>query len=203
MGNPVFLDFERESIRLFPRIEGEGAQRDDLRGVVDAITGNAGRPTFYETVGEVIDWETFHGYAAAEIWLGHALGYLSNRDNYRVYFDPADEKMDFAPWGLEKAFEIEDGIGCGFETPCGLLAELCWADEDCLAAQRATILALDDTLRELNIVNHFDSLSASSIGAARADPLGECPRTPLNAARLNLRDWLGARSEAIRAQWTP
>ena len=202
-GEPVFLDLERALIPLFPRLAGENDRRADLREVVEAVEGNAGRPTFYDAVGEVVDWEIFHKHAAAEIWTGHGLGYLGRGGGYRIYFDPQDEKMDFSPWDLESAFHPEEAFDCPFAEPCGVLARLCWADEDCFAAQRATVIALDDTLAGRDMVGLFDAANALTRATAVANPRDACTPVQLDEARARIRAWLETRSEAVRAGFAP
>ena len=202
-GEAIQLDFEQDLVPRFTRIAGDGRPQADLFEVANALAGNAGQPTFYDAVGEVVDWENFHRHAAAEIWTGHGLGYVGNRDNYRVYFDPANEKMDFAPWGLQHAFHPEGAFGCGFEDPCGLLAQLCWGDEDCLAAQRTAIVSLDETLADQGLVDAFDAADELTRRSVLAGLDDECSREAILEGRVRVRAWLETRSEAILDRWSP
>ena len=199
----VFLDFERALVPRFQLDEGDDVGHADLLTVAVAIETNAGQPSFYDAVGEVVDWDAFHRHAAAEIWTGHIDGYLSNRNNYRVYFDPDDEKMDFATWDLDWTFGGPDELGCGFAEPCGLLAQRCWADAGCLAAQRDAVIALSDHLDTVGLVAQFDALAGLTREVALATPRDACTAEQTQATRAAVRTWLEVQGDELRLGWAP
>ena len=58
-----------------------------------SILGNLGRH---------LDLDRFYRYWAAEVLVGHWDGYVSNKNNYFVYFDSKSERLHFLPWGLDQ-----------------------------------------------------------------------------------------------------
>jgi len=53
-------------------------------------------------IPEVVDMKAFISYMAMELMLGHWDGYCQNRNNYRLYFDPATGKAVFIPHGMDQ-----------------------------------------------------------------------------------------------------
>ena len=53
-------------------------------------------------LGRYLDLDRFYRYWAAEVLVGHWDGYVSNKNNYFVYFDSKSERLHFLPWGLDQ-----------------------------------------------------------------------------------------------------
>ncbi len=53
-------------------------------------------------LGRHLDLDRFYRYWAAEVLVGHWDGYVSNKNNYFVYFDSKSERLHFLPWGLDQ-----------------------------------------------------------------------------------------------------
>ena len=51
-----------------------------------------------------VDMEQFHRFWALESLIGFWDGYCANQNNYFVYVNPADSRLQFIPWGLDSAF---------------------------------------------------------------------------------------------------
>ena len=67
-------------------------------------------------MGETLDVERFLTFIAMEALVGHDDGYMINRNNYRIYFDPAAKRFVFMPTGMDQVFAEEcpfypNGVG--------------------------------------------------------------------------------------------
>ena len=85
--------------------EGDGVRdRSDLKALAAAANEpNAARR--WERLHETLDVARFTDYAALSIMLGDWDGYVLNRNNYRVYFNPADGRAVFLPHGMDQMFQ--------------------------------------------------------------------------------------------------
>ena len=79
-------------------------------------------------MGEKLDLERFAAFIAMEALVGHDDGYMINKNNYRVYFDPTSKRFVFMPTGMDQVFAPEcdfkpNGVGflakAFYETPGG------------------------------------------------------------------------------------
>ncbi|MBK8000492.1 MAG: CotH kinase family protein [Verrucomicrobia bacterium] len=59
-------------------------------------------------VGPLLDMERFAAFAAVEVLAGHHDGYTMDKNNYRIYNDPASGQMVFLPHGLDQLFAKSD-----------------------------------------------------------------------------------------------
>jgi hypothetical protein len=72
-----------------------------------------------ERLREVLDWEAFERFMAAEVWLAHTDGYVHHHADYRLYQNPATGKLAFIPHGMDlllsnpRTGETEPGAGRG------------------------------------------------------------------------------------------
>lgn len=82
---------------------GESTDQADVRTLVNAcsIPDPAQR---WKALDRVLDVDRFLSFAAMEILVGHWDGYTIHTNNYRLYHDPASDKMVFITHGLDWAF---------------------------------------------------------------------------------------------------
>jgi spore coat protein H len=87
---------------------GKGvSDRSDLQ----TLTAAANEPNpakRWERLQQTLDVDRFADYAALSVMLGDWDGYVLNRNNYRVYFNPADNRAVFLPHGLDQMFQRTD-----------------------------------------------------------------------------------------------
>lgn len=195
------LDFAAGLDEMFPLEEGTDVGHADVAAVSAAILAGVGTGDFATPVGAVVDLDFFHHFEAAEQWIGHVDGYAMNQNNYRVYFDPATQRMQFVPWDLDYAFIEDYAWGMSWSTPRGALAAGCWADPDCHEAQADAVDAVLADIDEEALLAAFDGWDALTLDVARDDPKRECPSAQVRPDRNALRDWVAARSAAVRATW--
>ena len=53
-------------------------------------------------LGRHLNLESFYMFWAMEVLIGHWDGYVSNKNNYFIYFDSKAERLSFMPWGLDQ-----------------------------------------------------------------------------------------------------
>lgn len=86
------------------RSSGAGpADRSDLRRLAAA----AQEPDLarrWARLGEVLDCERFVSFLAMEVLCGHRDGYGIQRNNFRLYHDPATGRFVFLPTGMDQLF---------------------------------------------------------------------------------------------------
>lgn len=104
-GNLYEGGFVRDIDRDLDRESGLGpADGSDLRALADAAQErDAGRR--WERLTPLLDVERFATYAALSVMLADWDGYPLNRNNYRVYFDPADGRAVFLPHGMDQLLQ--------------------------------------------------------------------------------------------------
>ncbi len=80
----------------------------DLKALATAIkeTDPARR---WSKLAALLDLDRFISFAAAEVLTWHHDGYSMDRNNYRIYHDPASGQMVFLPHGLDSLFTKPDG----------------------------------------------------------------------------------------------
>jgi spore coat protein H len=82
---------------------GSNHDRADLRRLLDACNIPDPHQRF-ERLGAVLDVDRFVSFAGMEMLTGHWDGYVIHTNNYRLYHDPASDRMVFITHGLDWAF---------------------------------------------------------------------------------------------------
>ena len=82
---------------------GESTDQADVRALVNACS-IPDPQTRWSALSKVLDVDRFLSFAAMEILVGHWDGYTIHTNNYRLYHDPASDKMVFITHGLDWAF---------------------------------------------------------------------------------------------------
>jgi spore coat protein CotH len=60
-------------------------------------------------ISSLLDVDRFISFAATEVFTWHHNGYTMGEDNYRIYADPATNRMVFIPHGYEQLFGKPNG----------------------------------------------------------------------------------------------
>ena len=118
-------------------------------------------------LGRHLDLDRFYRYWAAEVLVGHWDGYVSNKNNYFVYFDSKSERLHFLPWGLDQlATDRNMFWRQGFDPPKSVKADAAIprrlyknpeARKKYFAAMRSL---LDEVWDEEKLVAQIDNLQA-------------------------------------------
>jgi spore coat protein H len=167
-----------------------GADRNDLTRLVSAL--EADDTQLMARLGEVLDLDQFRDFWALETLAGHWDGYSGNRNNYYVYANPVDGRLQFLPWGTDGAF-AEAIPGDTSNTSAvvyarGLIAKRLYA----LPAERARFR---QRLTELN-----ERIWVGGELASELDELTALASDTLPAATAELRAHLETHGELVREQ---
>ncbi len=75
----------------------------DLRALVDACR-EPDLDKRWKRIDERLDVDAFIKFMAMELMTCHWDGYTQNKNNYRIYFNPTDNKAHFLPHGMDQMF---------------------------------------------------------------------------------------------------
>ncbi len=101
-------DFRTEWLGTYDVQEGDGDPAA-LEAVVEAL--EASDDEVLEALDGAVDLDQYLSFWAMEVLLGHWDGYAGNSNNYFVYQDPADGRLDFLPWGIDALFDAAHPFG--------------------------------------------------------------------------------------------
>ena len=79
----------------------DSTEQTDLKSLASAAK-ESDLTQRWKKLAPVLDIERFVSFAAVEVLLGHHDGYSMDRNNYRIYHDPASGQMVFIPHGLDQ-----------------------------------------------------------------------------------------------------
>lgn len=193
------VDFTRSLQDNFTLEEGDDVGLADVHAVTEALSDGAGG--FAERMDPVVDLDQLHRLMAAEQWIGHVDGYTLNQNNYRVYFNPYDDRAEIIPWDLDYAFYNARQWGMSWAKPRGALAEACFDDEGCLAAQAEAVTRALETVDTEALLAQVDAWSALIAEVAEADPRRECRASRVSTEQETVRAWLEERPAELVEWW--
>jgi len=93
-------DFHVHSLVRFERKFGSKKAIASIKNASIALDSDD--RSILDKLGRHLDLDQFYRYWAAEVLIGHWDGYVSNKNNYFVYFDSKSERLHFLPWGLDQ-----------------------------------------------------------------------------------------------------
>jgi hypothetical protein len=103
--------YEGSNNDVTDKLEKDGGDRSteqpDLRALANAAK-EADLGQRWKKLTTLLDVERFIAFAAVEVLIGHHDGYTMDKNNYRIYHDPASEQMVFLPHGLDQLFARTD-----------------------------------------------------------------------------------------------
>lgn len=197
----TLLDFTTSQQDYYVLDEGTDVGLADVHAVTAAISDNWEADTMFEALGAVVDLEEFAREFAAEQWVGQDDGYSLNTNNYLLYFDPSDGKMDLLPWDLDYSFMYDWEWGMSWSRPKGVLAQACKRNDECRALMVTAMSELLDTLDASDLGTEFEQVAELTLPYAMTDPRRECSTAYIESERQELRTWGKTRSDQIRESW--
>ena len=93
-------DFHMHSLIRFERKFGSKKAIASIKNASIALDSDD--RSILGKLGRYLDLDRFYRYWATEVLIGHWDGYVSNKNNYFVYFDSKSERLHFLPWGLDQ-----------------------------------------------------------------------------------------------------
>jgi hypothetical protein len=103
-------DFREEWLGTFEAQEGDGDPAA-LEAVVEAL--EQPDELLIEALDGAVDLDQYMRFWAMEVLVGHWDGYAGNSNNFFVYQDPSDGRLDFLPWGIDALFDSATPFGEG------------------------------------------------------------------------------------------
>lgn len=198
----VLADFENCCDQYITLDEGVDAWAEQVHGLTLALDANEGRPGFYEQLEPLVNWPHHHLTVAAETWTGHNDGYSLNSNNFRVYYDPADEgRAALLSWDMDYAFLEPSSWSLSWTAGRGRLTYACVHDPVCLAAQNEVVAGACDTMDQVDMVALYDRALATVSPLLEQDPREECGAYYTSYYQSWVRSWIATGSERARDTW--
>jgi spore coat protein CotH len=187
-------DFTTTGVAHFDLQSGDGDT--GALEAAQAVLAGSGPDDFLARADTVLDMDNFLDFWAYSIAIGNQDGYPYHLNDYFVYGDPADDRFDFSPWGMDESWDT----AMNWSWTVGTIAQQCKLDPDCLAAlYQHTVDAL--------AVYEAEDPSAYALGVwdlseSLVDDDPRCPYTPaqVTAARSELYARLQAWPDRVRLQ---
>jgi len=190
-GNLYDGGFVQELGPQLERDEGKGPDdKRDLRALVAAI-----RERNPDKLAGLVDIEKFITLMAMELMMGHWDGYTINRNNYRIYFDPATGKANLFPHGLDQIFQDPNFSILNFPAP--MLAAAVMGHPPWRKRYRERLQELLPLFEPARLYAHIDAV------AARLKPAMDETRARRHDFRIrNLKARVAARYPVLQQQCT-
>ena len=197
------VDFLRYIDAHFELEEGEGCRPplDDVHRVTDALYAAHGSDDGFQQLDALVDWDQLLRVWATEQWVGQLDGYFLNQNNYRVYFDPEDGRVDMLPWDMDYAFYEASRWGMDWDHPYGALAGFCSGDPTCRHELRNHVRAVAEILETSDLRGLLEEVVALTMPYAAVDPRACGASLPIVDRQDYMRAWVRTRSEAVREMW--
>lgn len=103
--------YEGSNNDVTDKLEKDGGDSSTEQADLRALANASKEPDLaqrWKKLSTALDIERFITFAAVEVLIGHHDGYTMDKNNYRIYHDPASEQMVFLPHGLDQLFVKTD-----------------------------------------------------------------------------------------------
>jgi hypothetical protein len=103
--------YEGSNNDVTDKLEKDGGDSSTEQADLRALANAAKEPDLaqrWKKLSVALDIERFVSFAAVEVLIGHHDGYTMDKNNYRIYHDPASDQMVFLPHGLDQLFAKVD-----------------------------------------------------------------------------------------------
>jgi hypothetical protein len=103
--------YEGSNNDITDKLEKDGGDSSTEQSDLRALASAAKEPDLaqrWKKLSTVLDIDRFITFAAVEVLIGHHDGYTMDKNNYRIYHDPASDQLVFLPHGLDQLFVKTD-----------------------------------------------------------------------------------------------
>lgn len=101
----TLADYEDAALHIIERKnDEETVDRPYLQAIADALAKSPDA-TLLDDLGKVVDLDAHFRFWAMEVLTGHWDGYHGNRNNSYAYWQPANGKLYFLPWGVDASLQ--------------------------------------------------------------------------------------------------
>lgn len=160
-------DFSRRGISHFELVTGPG-DADALDDARDQVQNHG--DDFYADVNDVLDMESFLDFWTLSIAIGNRDGYPFNLNDYYIYRDPADERFDFMPWGMDESWDTATPKYASYVS--GSIAQFCLYYDATCPGRYSEALSQNVALYEAADLGTF----AAEMQALTAEAMADDPR---------------------------
>jgi len=119
-GNLYDGGFIREITEPLERDEGEGPSHAELKRLA-AAANDSDPEARWAKLEKLLDMDCMLSFMALEMMTWHWDGYVMKHNNYRVYHEPASDKIYFLPHGMDQMFWVANAAIVPVD-PGGLVA---------------------------------------------------------------------------------
>lgn len=200
-GTYVLVDFVDGRDDYFSLQEGTDVGLADIYGITAAASTHHASGMYYVGMDAMVNWDQVLNDWAVQQWIGQNDGYVLNDNNFYVYFNPTDGKLNMIPWDLDYSFLYDYQWGMSWGSPDGVLAAYCAADELCGAAWRAAVERFLATLDEDALVDFAEKISEQSAEYGALDPNATCSVSSQDYYRAYVMSWLSSATATQKAFW--
>jgi hypothetical protein len=195
-GNLYDAGFINDITEPLERDEGEGPAHVDLRRVAAAAM-ESDPELRWTKLEKLLDMDCVLSFMALEMMTWHWDGYVMKHNNYRVYHEPAFDKMYLLPHGMDQMFWSPDGGIFPTTQEQGLLARAILGTPEGrkLYRQRVALL-LTNVFKVERLTNRIDEIQ-KRIRPVLASISPNAARNHDGAVN-HLREQVAARVEGIR-----
>ena len=96
------VDFNKEWKNSFEHKRGNDTHgREKINALIDVLADDQ---VTEQSIGELVDLDSFYRFWAVESLLGFWDGYSGNNNNFFIYLNPDTDKFHFLPWGADSLF---------------------------------------------------------------------------------------------------
>ncbi len=195
-------DFAEGYDQQFALEEGTDVGREDVYAVTAALDAYGGTTSFYENVGEVVDWPHHFATMAAEQWAGQNDGYSLNENNFYAYFDPGNEgRMQLVSWDMDYSYLYPSDWGFSWRSVDGRLSNLCIADPACKADYLAYLVEACETLDAQGLQGELEQIVELIEPWLSLDTRRECSDANVTYYQGYMRSWLEGASANALGTW--
>lgn len=159
------------------------------------VLDNASDEVLLEEVSGLVDMDRFMTFWAMEILLQHNDGYSTNRNNFFIYLDPANNgRITFIPWGLNYLRpQTDDSLEQNLKayTDAELPRRLSRIPEAATQLENEVMRLLDVVWNEAELIGLADHFAAQAV-TAEMNPDYE-------ATLAEVREWIQTRRATLQA----
>lgn len=185
-------DLFPEHVPEFERDAGKDPGRAKLQSLARSAAGESA--ALFHPDGP-LDMPKFLRYLAASALLGDFDGYR-HAHNYRLYYEPREQKWQFLPWGLDRVFQQRLGI---FDSG-GWLAERCFAERECRLEYVRTLAGAVDTFESMQLLELARVFLKLTGEHAARDPRKPYDAGKMATERAELASFIRERPTEVRRQ---
>jgi spore coat protein CotH len=191
-------DFRVDWRGTFDRKNNESdPDQSDVDAMVAAVE-DASDAALLDELDPLLDVDAYINFWASEVFVGHWDGYASNRNNFFLYRDPATDKFQFMPWGMDAVLNGAQPFG-GETTSVvanGHLARRLYLLPETRGQYIARMLELADAWDEDALLAEVDRMEALVADIVEAtDGLAA-----FDEAHAAMREFIRNRADQVRAE---